>query len=256
MTICAPSCWSGGGCGAAATVSIPASSISPATAVSARGCARRIGRKPRASRAVHRVPAAQLLPAAGRPAGAGGSDRRPRDSVAVGRWLREVANVRAHGTIGEIRRRLVIERVQLKPVPTHFPGPTYHWCRYLAVRQSSETQAQPAIGARNVVLAQGSMRAVPVDPRSWVVYHQTRANRHRTTDPLIRRANAAANADQNCTSATPASKWLTRSISPNASCGLLPRSGRKIRLPSTASPAARRRSSRSGRRSTLPLGPQ
>jgi hypothetical protein len=113
-----------GGCGGAATASIPASSISPATAVSARGCARRIGRKPRASRAVHPVPAAQLLPAAGQPAGAGGSDCRPRDSVAVGRWLREVANVRAHGTIGEIlAERLVIEREQLKPVPTHFSRP-------------------------------------------------------------------------------------------------------------------------------------
>ena len=38
-------------------------------------------------------------------------------------WLREVANVRVHGTTGELpAERLAIERVQLQPVPTPYGG--------------------------------------------------------------------------------------------------------------------------------------
>ncbi|HXP05467.1 MAG TPA: hypothetical protein VN808_15205 [Stellaceae bacterium] len=39
------------------------------------------------------------------------------------RWLREVANVRVHGTTGEVpAERLAIERTQLQPVPTPYGG--------------------------------------------------------------------------------------------------------------------------------------
>ncbi len=44
-------------------------------------------------------------------------------NMAVRRWLREVANVRVHGTTGEIpAERLTIERVRLQPVPTPYAG--------------------------------------------------------------------------------------------------------------------------------------
>src|SRR6201993_4214064 len=48
---------------------------------------------------------------------------RETANLAVGRWLREVANVRVHGPTGEIpAERLAIERVQLPPVPTPYAG--------------------------------------------------------------------------------------------------------------------------------------
>ena len=48
---------------------------------------------------------------------------RETANLAVGRWLREVANVRVHGTTGEVpAERLAIERVQLQSVPTPYAG--------------------------------------------------------------------------------------------------------------------------------------
>ena len=48
---------------------------------------------------------------------------RETANLAVGRWLREVANARVHGTTGEVpAERLAIERVQLQPVPTPYGG--------------------------------------------------------------------------------------------------------------------------------------
>jgi hypothetical protein len=52
MTTCAPWCWSGTATVAVDTVSMPAFSTSPATAVSGLGCVRRIGRRPRARSSV------------------------------------------------------------------------------------------------------------------------------------------------------------------------------------------------------------
>ena len=50
---------------------------------------------------------------------------RESANLTVGRWLREVANVRMHGTTGEIpAERLAIERAQLQPVPTPYGGRT------------------------------------------------------------------------------------------------------------------------------------
>src|SRR5215472_8490551 len=44
-------------------------------------------------------------------------------NLAVGRWLREVANIRVHGTTGEVpTERLAMERVRLQPVPTPYAG--------------------------------------------------------------------------------------------------------------------------------------
>jgi len=48
---------------------------------------------------------------------------RETANLAVRRWLREVANARVHGTTGEVpAERLVIERLQLQPVPTPYGG--------------------------------------------------------------------------------------------------------------------------------------
>jgi transposase len=48
---------------------------------------------------------------------------RETGNLAVGRWLRQVANMRVHGTTGEIpAERLAMERVQLQPVPTPYGG--------------------------------------------------------------------------------------------------------------------------------------
>jgi hypothetical protein len=48
---------------------------------------------------------------------------RETANLAVGRWLREVANARVHGTTGEIpAERLASERLQLQPVPTPYGG--------------------------------------------------------------------------------------------------------------------------------------
>src|SRR5215469_5512056 len=50
---------------------------------------------------------------------------RETANLAVKRWLREVANVRIHGTTGAIpAERLVSERMQLQPVPTPYGGRT------------------------------------------------------------------------------------------------------------------------------------
>ena len=46
-------------------------------------------------------------------------------SLALQRWLREVANARIHGTTGAIpAERLVSERLQLQPMPTPYGGRT------------------------------------------------------------------------------------------------------------------------------------
>jgi transposase len=48
---------------------------------------------------------------------------RETANLTVRRWLREVANVRVHGTTGEVpAERLAIERTQLQPVPTPYGG--------------------------------------------------------------------------------------------------------------------------------------
>jgi transposase len=48
---------------------------------------------------------------------------RETANLAARRWLREVANARVHGTIGEIpAERLASERLQLQPVPTPYGG--------------------------------------------------------------------------------------------------------------------------------------
>ena len=48
---------------------------------------------------------------------------RETANLAVKRWLREVANVRVHGTTGEVpAERLAIERTRLQPVPTLYGG--------------------------------------------------------------------------------------------------------------------------------------
>ena len=63
------------------------------------------------------------VPLASRLAQEGLTVDRETANLAVGRWLREVANVRVHGTTGEIpAERLAIERVQLQPVPTPYAG--------------------------------------------------------------------------------------------------------------------------------------
>ena len=45
--------------------------------------------------------------------------------IQAGRWLREVANLRVHGTTGEIpAERLAQERLHLQPVPPPYGGRT------------------------------------------------------------------------------------------------------------------------------------
>ena len=52
---------------------------------------------------------------------------RETANLAVRRWLREIANVRVHGTTGEVpAERLAIERMQLQPVPTPYGGRSVH----------------------------------------------------------------------------------------------------------------------------------
>src|SRR5438876_905741 len=79
MTTCAPSCWSGTATVAVATVSILGFSTSPATAFPPASVRAVSGTDQGQGRAVHPLSAAQLLRAAGQPAGAGEPDRRPRD---------------------------------------------------------------------------------------------------------------------------------------------------------------------------------
>ena len=67
---------------------------------------------------------------------------RETANLTVGRWLREVANVRVHGTTGEIpAERLAIERVQLRPVPTPYAGRT--------VRSLQKPAPPPIIGLQH-----------------------------------------------------------------------------------------------------------
>src|SRR5258708_1669874 len=48
---------------------------------------------------------------------------RETANLAAGRWLREVANTRVHGTTGEVpAERLAAERMQLQPVPMTYGG--------------------------------------------------------------------------------------------------------------------------------------
>jgi transposase len=67
---------------------------------------------------------------------------RETANLAVGRWLREVANVRVHGTTGEIpAERLAIERVQLQPVPTPYGG--------RSVRSLQKPVSAPIVGLQH-----------------------------------------------------------------------------------------------------------
>jgi hypothetical protein len=63
-------------------------------------------------------------------------------NLAVGRWLREVANLRVHGTTGAIpAERLAIERVQLQPVPMPYA------CR--SVRSLQKPAPTPIVGVQH-----------------------------------------------------------------------------------------------------------
>jgi len=67
---------------------------------------------------------------------------RETANLTVGRWLREVANARVHGTTGEIpAERLGIERVQLQPVPTPYGG--------RSVRSLQQPMPAPIIGLQH-----------------------------------------------------------------------------------------------------------
>ena len=67
---------------------------------------------------------------------------RETANLAVGRWLREVANLRVHGTTGEIpAERLAIERVQLQPVPTPYAG--------RSVRSLQKPVSAPVVGLQH-----------------------------------------------------------------------------------------------------------
>jgi transposase len=67
---------------------------------------------------------------------------RETANLTVGRWLREVANVRVHGTTGEIPAdRLAIERAQLQPVPTPYGG--------RSVRSLQKPMPAPIIGLQH-----------------------------------------------------------------------------------------------------------
>jgi transposase len=67
---------------------------------------------------------------------------RETANLAVGRWLREVANVRVHGTTGEIpAERLAIERTQLQPVPTPYAG--------RSVRSLQKPVSAPIVGLQH-----------------------------------------------------------------------------------------------------------
>src|SRR3954463_5465174 len=67
---------------------------------------------------------------------------RETANVAAGRWLREVANLRVHGTTGEIpAERLAIERVQLQPVPTPYGG--------RSVRSLQKPVSAPIVGLQH-----------------------------------------------------------------------------------------------------------
>ena len=67
---------------------------------------------------------------------------RETANLAVGRWLREVANKRVHGTTGEIPAdRLAIERVQLQPVPTPYGG--------RSVRSLQKPVSAPIVGLQH-----------------------------------------------------------------------------------------------------------
>jgi transposase len=67
---------------------------------------------------------------------------RETANLAVKRWLREVANVRVHGTTGEVpAERLAIERVQLQPVPTPYAG--------RSVRSLQKPVSAPIVGLQH-----------------------------------------------------------------------------------------------------------
>jgi transposase len=67
---------------------------------------------------------------------------RETATLAAGRWLREVANVRVHGTTGEVpAERLAIERVRLQPVPTPYAG--------RSVRSLQKPVPEPIIGLQH-----------------------------------------------------------------------------------------------------------
>jgi hypothetical protein len=82
------------------------------------------------------------VPLASRLAQEGLTVDRETANLAIGRWLREVANLRVHGTTGEIpAERLAIERVQLQPVPTPYGG--------RSVRSFQKPMPAPIIGLQH-----------------------------------------------------------------------------------------------------------
>jgi hypothetical protein len=82
------------------------------------------------------------VPLASRLAQEGLTVDRETANLAVGRWLREVANLRVHGTTGEIpAERLAIERVQLQPVPTLYAG--------RSVRSLQKPVSAPIVGLQH-----------------------------------------------------------------------------------------------------------
>ncbi len=67
---------------------------------------------------------------------------RETANLAVGRWLREVANIRVHGTTEEVpAERLALERVRLQPVPTPYAG--------RSVRSLQKPAPAPIIGLQH-----------------------------------------------------------------------------------------------------------
>jgi hypothetical protein len=122
------------------TASIRASSTLPVTAVSARGCVRHIEpmTKGKVERFIRYLRQSFYVPLASRLAQEGLIVDRETANLAARRWLREVANARVHGTTGEVpAERLVIERLQLQPVPTPYGG--------RSVRSAGRRPAAPAV---------------------------------------------------------------------------------------------------------------
>ncbi len=82
---------------------------------------------------------------------------RAAANLAVGRWLREVANARMHATIGEVPAvRLGTERSALRPVPPPYGG--------LVPRQAVPVAAtaRPIVGLQHPLGIYDALFAAPV----------------------------------------------------------------------------------------------
>src|SRR5712671_928804 len=144
MTTCGLSFWSGTAMVAADTASIQASSTLPRhCGFRPRLCAPyRAQTKDKIERFIRYLRHSFYVPLASRLAQEGLIVDRETANLTVGRWLREVANVRVHGTTGEIpAERLEIERVQLQPVPTPYGG--------RSVRSLQKPMPAPIIGLQH-----------------------------------------------------------------------------------------------------------